>query len=213
MNNSLSISSKTRRPYRRRLIFVTISVLIIAGLLLAWKLFPSVASPNSSPTTTPSSVLPVAHSTQTKLSPWRLEISDINLDAAIQEVGLTKNGDMGVPSNYTDVGWLKTGPKPGEPGNAVMGGHLNSGINKSAVFENLHKLKPGDIVTVKDHDRQQHFKVTATQSYNVSSAPLEKIFGATQETHLNLITCDGTWDKAKKDYNQRLVVFTEHVTS
>ena len=159
--------------------------------------------------------MPVAHPSQTKLSPWRLEISSLKLDATIQEVGLTKDGNMGVPTNYTDVGWFDQGPKPGQPGNAVIGGHLNSGINKSAVFENLHKLKTGDVVTVKDKakNEEQHFKVTSAQSYDVTNAPLDKIFGQTQESHLNLITCNGIWDKIKKDYNQRLVVFTELVTS
>lgn len=197
-----------KRPNVRLIFFI---VLALISALVLWKVVLPALPHNTSPSASVPSALPVAPASETKQSPWRLQISSIKLDAAIQEVGLTKNGDMGVPSNYTDVGWLKTGPRPGQPGNAVLAGHLNSGVNKPAVFENLHKLKPGDIVTVKDKakNEQQRFKVTSAESYDVTTAPLEKIFGATEGSHLNLITCSGKWDKTKKDYNQRLVVFSE----
>ncbi len=79
---------------------------------------------------------------------WRLSIPSLKIDTAIQPVGLTKEGNMGVPSSESDVGWLKQGPKPGEAGNAVLAGHFDSARGGSAVFYNLHKLKPGDYTYV-----------------------------------------------------------------
>lgn len=29
------------------------------------------------------------------------------------------------------------------------------------------------------------------------------------QAHLNLITCEGIWDKASKSYSKRLVIFTD----
>lgn len=139
----------------------------------------------------------------------RLSIPSLGVDAAIQTVGLTREGNMAVPSNNTDVNWLKQGPWPGNPGNAVLDGHLNGGPNVPAVFQNLQKLKPGDYVYVIDKGKQLRFKVTGSQAYYDSQAPLDKIFGGTSGSHLNLITCSGNWDKTKKDYNKRLVVFSE----
>ncbi len=38
---------------------------------------------------------------------------------------------------------------------------------------------------------------------------MEEIFGASKIARLNLITCDGVWDKKTLSYDKRLVVFTE----
>lgn len=145
------------------------------------------------------------------LAPWRLSIPASGVDAAIQTVGLTKDGNMDVPTNYTDVGWYKQGPKPGEVGNAVLAGHLNDGASTAGVFQNLSKLKVGDYIYIKDGDKQQRFLVLEMQNYSVDKAPLNKIFGSSTERQLNLITCSGNWDKSKQEYNQRLVVFTKLV--
>jgi LPXTG-site transpeptidase (sortase) family protein len=207
---------KPRRSVRFKLIGVAAaSALIGASLLIvAFGLFaksPVVTPPTATAPSADEGVLPTASAAETKQSPWRLSIPSIDLDAVIQEVGLTPEGNMGVPSNYTDVGWFKSGPRIGKPGNAVLAGHLNSGPNSGAVFQNLHKLQPGDIIYVKDKNMQQRFRVIGSQSYVLQEAPMNKIFGSTDKAQLNLITCSGSWDKDRADYDQRLVVFTELV--
>lgn len=157
-------------------------------------------------------ILPVAQASETEQSPWRIRIPSLGVEAPIQKVGLTRTGNMGVPSKYNEVGWLKTSAQPGEPGNAVIAGHLNGGPNVPAVFEKLHKLQVGDYIYVEsDGTKTLSFRVTDTHSYNTDKAPYEKIFGPTTREHLNLITCDGAWDKAKQDYSQRRVVFSQLV--
>jgi LPXTG-site transpeptidase (sortase) family protein len=203
-----------KRSMRFVLLGVIIAALISVSLLTVFGLFaksPVVTPPTATAPSADEGVLPTASAAETKQSPWRLSIPSIDLDAAIQEVGLTPEGNMGVPSNYTDVGWFKSGPRIGKPGNAVLAGHLNSGPNSGAVFQNLHKLQPGDIIYVKDKGVQQRFRVTGSQSYTLQEAPMNKIFGSTDKAQLNLITCSGSWDKDRADYDQRLVVFTELV--
>lgn len=139
---------------------------------------------------------------------WRLGIEAIDLDAPLQPIGLTAGGNVGVPSDVRYVGWYKHGPKPGEPGNAVLDGHVSVRGLGSGVFKNLNKLQPGDVIRVTESGVSQKFEVLSTESYDVASAPKEKIFGATNERRLNLITCSGKWDKDKKDYTERLVVYT-----
>lgn len=157
--------------------------------------------------------LPVANSSETESSNWHLQIPTIKLNAPVQKVGLTSSGAMGVPSNYNDVGWLETGPEPGQVGTAVIAGHLNSGPNKPAAFTELASINPGDYIYIsnKDINDKLHFKVTDIKSYDVNTAPLEKIFGNSDTPHLNLITCDGKWDNSKKDYTKRLVVFSKMI--
>lgn len=57
-------------------------------------------------------------------SPVRLKIPKINIDAAIESVGLTPEGAMDVPKSHTNVAWFNLGPRPGEQGSAVINGHF-----------------------------------------------------------------------------------------
>ncbi len=118
---------------------------------------------------------------------------------------------MGIPTNFTDVGWYNKGPKPGEPGSAVIDGHLDGKEVKEAVFYNLQNLKPGDDVQIVDSKgTTHHFKVIETKLYKYD-APTADVFDPdVSKVRLNLITCAGDWVEGQ--YNQRVVVFTELVT-
>jgi len=149
-------------------------------------------------------------------APARLIIPAIGVDANIQGVGLAwqGNGEMGIPTNFTDVGWYKDGPLPGKPGSAVIDGHLDGRNVKEAVFYNLGKLKTGDTVEVAyTSGKTVTFKVVNVKTYDLN-APTADIFSSdTSTARLNLITCAGSWDKTQQSYNERVVVFTELVTS
>jgi len=119
---------------------------------------------------------------------------------------------MAVPSNYTDVGWYEPGPAPGSPGNAVIAGHLDS-TTGPAVFYDLEDLKPGDeIITTSADGQEFRFLVTTSETYNADDAPLERIFGNAINPQLNLITCDGAFDRSVREYDKRLVVYAELAT-
>lgn len=148
--------------------------------------------------------------------PVRLLIPIIGVDAHIQSVGLAwqGTGDMGIPTNFTDVAWYNKGPLPGAPGSAVIDGHLDGRNTPKAVFYDLGKLKVGDMVNVVDAKGTTfQFRVVATKTYDYD-APTEEVFaGDMSKARLNLITCGGDWIKAEKLYNKRIVVFTELVTT
>lgn len=143
--------------------------------------------------------------------PSHLNIStpSINVDTNIQALGITSNGDMDVPSNVDEVGWFSLGPHPGEKGNAVIAGHLNGPNGKEGVFANLDKLKAGDKLFIRDSKGTLiTFVVRESRIYNPGYA--EEVFSSNDNgIHLNLITCDGIWDKDKKSYDKRLVVFAD----
>ncbi len=143
--------------------------------------------------------------------PVRLVVPALNIDTAIDPVGVTPDGAMDVAHSYTEVGWYKYGPQPGEAGNAVIEGHLDTETSPQAIFYNLSSLKAGDTVTVVEADGKRiTFSVTASVLYAYNEAPTA-VFGAASESHLNLVTCGGTWIKNKKTYDQRLVVFTKRI--
>lgn len=141
--------------------------------------------------------------------PVRLRIPSIGLDTIVEPVGILENGHMGVPKKFDRVGILSPWTKPGEPGNAVIAGHLDH-YTGPAIFYHLRKLKKNDKVTISDQKGNQlTYTVKSVESYKTEEAPLERIFGEAETSNLNLITCTGKFDKKKREHNRRLVVFTE----
>lgn len=148
-------------------------------------------------------------------APVRLIIPAIGVDAKIQRVGLTGQGagDMGAPTNATDAGWYDGGPLPGMPGTAVIDGHLDGKDAEKAVFYDLGKLQPGDLVEVADRGGTvRRFRVTGSKTYDYDAPANDIFFGDVSKVRLNLITCAGDWIKSKRLYGKRIVVFTELIT-
>ena len=140
--------------------------------------------------------------------PVRLKIPSINVDAYVQHVGVTSEGDMEVPDNSDDVGWFKLGYRPGEVGSAVISGHFNGKNGEVGVFYDLVKLKKGDKLYLEDDNgTMTTFVVRESRVYDPGYA--EELFTLNDGAHLNLVTCDGVWDGIKKSYSKRLVVFTD----
>jgi sortase (surface protein transpeptidase) len=143
--------------------------------------------------------------------PVRLQIPAIGVDAPIESVGRTADGDLGVPSGYESVAWYGDGPSPGTIGNAVIDGHLDSKTGP-AVFWRLGDLNPGDEVLVQDDaGTVLRFAVSSVEAFTTGTAPLDRIFGPSFDRNLNLVTCTGTFDRNVRQYDQRLVVYTEFV--
>lgn len=170
-------------------------------------------SPTAVPTPRPVPTLGIAQAKSAPAKPVRLVIPKLGINAAVVSVGLAANGDMAAPSTWETVGWYNRGPLPGEAGNAVIDGHLDS-YTGPAVFWHLRELKPGDSIQLKAADGATlRFVVTGSQSFDVNSFPSRQIFGPASVPQLNLITCNGSWDQNQGQYNQRLVVFTKLVGS
>jgi len=151
----------------------------------------------------------------TSTIPTKIIIPKLNIDANIQDVGITRSGKMATPEGetiYQDVGWYRYGPRPGEVGSAVMAGHFDNGYNKPAVFYKIAELVPGDTITVSYPDGQvANFLVKEKETYPIADAPLEKIFGNNGKKMLKLITCEGEWNPISKEYSERTVIFAEYV--
>ncbi len=143
--------------------------------------------------------------------PVQIQIPAIGVVALVEEVGLTGDGAMDIPAGWMNVAWFHEGFKPGQAGNAVVAGHLDSRSGGPAVFWNLNQLQPGDEVTVTyDGGDRYTFAVQDMEvlPYDVQGDAVTSIFGPSQTADLNLITCNGDWDRGKATYTQRLVVYT-----
>jgi hypothetical protein len=156
-------------------------------------------------------------------APWapaRLQIPAIHVDAAIMGVGQTATGVMDAPVSkvynspyWSNVFWYDVGAAPGQPGNAVIAGHVNRVGGDPAVFWSLGKLQPGDTVMIVTNEGTIiHYLVNRVVRFpaNYSSQDaINAVFGPATGNHLNLITCSGVWTRS--GYDERLVVFTTQI--
>ncbi len=136
----------------------------------------------------------------------RLRIPSISIDAPLVPLGVDGNGTMQVPGNGTDVGWYSFSALPGQAGNAVLSGHLDTATSDRAVFSRLKELKPGDAISVVQGATQASFEVFWSKSWADDQAPLALILGNAPSPTLTLITCAGTFDRINRNYSNRLVV-------
>lgn len=141
--------------------------------------------------------------------PASIEIPAINVKTKIENVGTLSDGRMDVPKDPDNVGWYEPGTLPGAPGNAVLAGHVDD-LTSPAVFYDLHKLKKGDKIIVKDQDGDPlTFEVYDQKTFPRLDAPIEDIFGFSYASTLNLITCSGDFDPETTERAERTVIYTK----
>lgn len=142
--------------------------------------------------------------------PVRLKIPSINVDSAVEYVGLAPDGTMDVPKNQGDVAWFETGQRPGENGSAVIDGHYGIKDGKGSVFDDLYKLRKGDKLYIEDDKGMTiSFVVRESRRYDPQADASDVFSSNDGKSHLNLITCEGVWNKSTQQYSERLVVFTD----
>ena len=189
----------------------TLTVLVVLGVLLCRNLtVPAVRAESIARTKAPR-VVTVRPAVPVRIGvPLRIKIPSIRVNAVIRSVGLAPDGSMGVPKLPMDTAWYMLGPKPGETGSATIAGHVNWWHGATGVFANLRKLKPGDTITVQDDKGALvSFIVRKIRSYGTAEDSSDVFSSTDGKAHLNLITCDGAWDKRAQQYSKRLVVFTD----
>jgi LPXTG-site transpeptidase (sortase) family protein len=138
-------------------------------------------------------------------APLRLLIPRISIDAAVEARGLDAQRNLATPTDFNAVAWFNQGPPPGQPGNAIVNGHVNWWTG-SAVFTRLGDLRPGDAVTVIRRDGNPvHFTVTRLRVLGATARDAT-LFAASEASTLTLITCTGPWDALLGTDAQRLLV-------
>lgn len=129
----------------------------------------------------------------------RMLIPSIGVDSTVVEAQI-KDGEWQVPKFV--VGHLEGTAYPGESGNGVYSGHVES-ISSGNVFANLAKVRVGDSIYLFTAAQMLRYQVTETKV--VKNTDVEVLY-PTPEPRITLITCTGSWDVAARDYTHRLVV-------
>jgi LPXTG-site transpeptidase (sortase) family protein len=138
-------------------------------------------------------------------APARLVIPRIKVDAAVESRGLDSSRNVETPKDYRDVAWYDLGPVPGQPGNALINGHVNWWTG-DAVFTSLSALRRGDEITiVQAGGGAVRFRVTGTRTVS-ADARIASLFAPSATSTLTLITCSGVWNPLAQTDTKRLLV-------
>ncbi|HET6562947.1 MAG TPA: class F sortase [Marmoricola sp.] len=172
---------------------------------------------DATPTPTPSAEADrVRPAEEVPLGPSRpvsISIPAIGVSSELLALGKAPDGSLAVPQpgpNLDKAAWFENSPTPGQPGPAVIEGHVATEQSGPSVFFELAELRPGDKVTVERKDGSTVvFHVTALREFAKDRFPTELVYGGNvSEPTLRLITCS-SFDPSIGKHTGNLVVFAE----
>jgi sortase (surface protein transpeptidase) len=116
-----------------------------------------------------------------------------------------KRGAIEIPS-VGKAGWYSGGPRPGEPGRAVIIGHLDR-RHGPGLFARVPKLDRGAVVTVTDTRREVHrYRVVGAGQARKNRFPRDQVLGYSARPVLVLVTCGGPF-RPGRGYRDNVLVF------
>lgn len=144
--------------------------------------------------------------------PKSISLQTIGASGYIQNVGVDQKKAVAVPNNIHMAGWYVDMAKPGDQGLSIIDGHVN-GRKNDGIFKNLIKLKKGDVFSITfGNDTNKSFEVdevVSVKTEDSASVLFSQKPGILNQ--LNLITCGGTFDTSKQQYDQRIIVIAKTV--
>lgn len=136
-----------------------------------------------------------------------LQISTLDLRSQIGELDLRGDGALIPPTPADEIGWYRGSAVPGEPGPAVIVGHVNS-RRGPGLLSRIEDLRPGTEVRVIRSDAQPvTYRVYWVERFAKHGFPTEAVYRPTPEPELRLITCGGAFDPVRRSYEDNVIVF------
>jgi sortase (surface protein transpeptidase) len=139
--------------------------------------------------------------------PVRIEIPSIGVASPLDRLGRARDRTVEVPSRWEVAGWYAPGTRPGDPGSAVILGHVDS-KRGPAVFFRLRELRRGDVIAITGADGSSlRFAVDRTEQYDKRRFPTDAVYYPTLTPELRLVTCGGEFDATAGHYRSNVIVF------
>lgn len=143
-------------------------------------------------------------------APSRLRLPRLDLDLPVVPVGVADDGQMEIPEDVDEAGWYRFGPRPGEPGHAVVAGHVDDRVQGLGAFRRLVELTEGDEVVVEaDDGTTSTWRVSARRTIDKAALEADDLFTRTGEPRLVLVTCGGEFDADARSYRSNVVVVAD----
>ena len=167
---------------------------------------------HADPDTATTSGISLRGAIDTAIRPDRISIPRIDVDSASVPVGLEPDGTMEIPRDVATIGWYARGVVPGEPGSAVVTGHVDSRSQGPGAFFGLSTLDVDDRVVLTSADGvDQEWRVVARERRDRADIPREVVYARSGSPQLVLITCGGAFDRTARSYAENVIVYAEPV--
>lgn len=141
--------------------------------------------------------------TEERAQPVRLVVAALGVDAEIVPVGVLENGDYEVPP-ASQVGWYRFGSAPGDPGSAVLAGHI-AWNGEDGVFRRLADLPAGSEIEVFFDDGSTVHATTGEISRIDKDELPSSLFERSGEPRIVLITCGGAFNRTLRSYEDNVI--------
>jgi sortase (surface protein transpeptidase) len=139
--------------------------------------------------------------------PVRIDIPRIGVVSSLDRLGRARDRTVEVPTRWEVAGWYAAGTRPGDPGSAVILGHVDS-KRGPAVFFRLRELRKGDEIQVGRADGSTiRFAVERVAQYDKQRFPTDEVYYPTLTPALRLVTCGGEFDATVGHYRSNVIVF------
>ncbi len=138
--------------------------------------------------------------------PERIDIPALRLKAPLMKLGLSGTGDVELPpfDKPKTAGWYKGSSVPGDAGASVIIGHVDT-KTAPAVFYRLRDLREGAVVKVLRSDgKTAEYRVDSVERVPKDDFPAQRVYA---EDGLRLITCGGSFDWARHEYRDNIIVY------
>jgi hypothetical protein len=135
-------------------------------------------------------------------------------------VGSPGTAALTIPDDIHTVAWWdgtvhdgnriveENAPKPGQPGVAVVAGHVDSATAGPGALYNLKDLKVGDTVEITDSSGMRSTWVVSTPPETTVKTQLPASLWATTGTpKVALVSCGGPFDTATGHYVDNVIVW------
>jgi hypothetical protein len=138
--------------------------------------------------------------------PVRLRVPVLGVDSTLQQLDRLADGTVGAPDRPDAAGWYVGGPRPGQPGPAVILGHVDS-QHGPGVFLQVGRLHTGAVIHVDRADGSTvSFQVTEVVRVPKAQFPTDLVYAPTLLPTLRLVTCGGSFDQARRTYRDNVIV-------
>lgn len=142
--------------------------------------------------------------------PVRVRVPGHGVDAIVAGTGLDAERRLLVPPPDL-AGWYERWPRPGEPGAAILVGHVDS-HEGPAVFHGLLGVGAGAVVEVERADGVlARFVVDRVEQHPKDDFPTQRVYGPVTTPELRLITCGGPFLREQGSYRDNVIVFAQLV--
>lgn len=135
-----------------------------------------------------------------------MRIPALGIDTSLVPLSVGRDNVL-QPPPFGVAGWWQGGPEPGEPGPAVLAGHVDSDSGPDT-FYRLSAAQAGQEVVVDRADGSSvRFTITSVERVPRDGFPTERVYGPTPQPTIRLITCGGPYDRVAGAYEDNVIAF------